>query len=152
MPHASNVPAIAVWMLLCILFVFSALMCYAFLLWRLNPLLVKKGGGNYERKEEDDILSQADNDNVDPETGSMCHVSTSDGKKGKDSVRRADCDRRNRLLRLDNMFIITFPAIFILLNLVYWSVCLSQAPIDTSQILSPFLEPTDSNQFVYGQE
>jgi hypothetical protein len=42
MPTSDGVNALASWMLICVFFVFCALMCYAYQLWRLKPSLLKK--------------------------------------------------------------------------------------------------------------
>ena len=41
MPNAEGITAITAWMISCIFCVFCALMCYAYLLWRLRPSILK---------------------------------------------------------------------------------------------------------------
>ena len=41
MPNAEGITAITAWMISCIFCVFCALMCYAYLLWRLRPSIIK---------------------------------------------------------------------------------------------------------------
>ena len=41
MPNAEGITAITAWMISCIFCVFCALMCYAYLLWRLRPSMLK---------------------------------------------------------------------------------------------------------------
>ena len=41
MPNAEGITAVTAWMISCIFCVFCALMCYAYLLWRLRPSMLK---------------------------------------------------------------------------------------------------------------
>lgn len=52
MPNADGVTAIAAWMIVCIFFVFGALVCYAYLLWRLKPSLLKTRKARKARKRK----------------------------------------------------------------------------------------------------
>eukprot|EP00094_Tigriopus_californicus_P007232 TCALIF_06961-PA protein Name:"Protein of unknown function" AED:0.16 eAED:0.16 QI:22/0.5/0.33/1/0.5/0.66/3/38/231 len=50
MPNTEGVTAISGWMIVCIFFVFGALCCYAFLLWKMKPTFYLK---KHERTPED---------------------------------------------------------------------------------------------------
>jgi hypothetical protein len=55
MPNAEGVTAITAWMISCIFFVFCGLMCYAHLLWRLRPSLLKSRVRQRQRDTTEEI-------------------------------------------------------------------------------------------------
>ena len=83
--------AIAAWMITCILFVFLALVAYAWLLWKKKKSCLKR---KRTRKMSDE--------------------------EGKARNKKKE-DYRSRL---DDIFFVVFPSMFLLFNLIYWPMCL----------------------------
>jgi hypothetical protein len=118
-------------------------MCYAFLLWKLKPLLLKKSWNCGETKKKP---SSATTKNDEQENSDMCEVSTSEKKKSKVLM---DWELGAPLLRMDDKFLVIFPVTFLLFHIVYWSVCLSHTQTDpTLTSFWPVSESTEK-QFMY---
>ena len=90
-PNVEGMTAIAAWMLVCIFFVFGALVGYAYLLWKRKKSCLKH---KKLRKENSDIRKIR--------------------QMRKDSFRS----------QVDDIFLVVFPIMFLLFNLLYWPVCL----------------------------
>ena len=88
-PNVEGMTAIAAWMLVCIFFVFGALVGYAYLLWTKKESILKKK----KRK-----------------------VTSKDGTKNK---QKDDCRSK-----VDDVFLVMFPIMFLVFNIIYWPLCL----------------------------
>ena len=90
-PNVEGMTAIAAWMLVCIFFVFGALVGYAYLLWKKKKSCLKK---KKIRKE--------------------CEEMRKFRQMKKDDFRG----------RVDDVFLVVFPIMFLIFNLLYWPLCL----------------------------
>ena len=133
MPNADGVTAIAVWVIVCIFFVFGALLCYAYLLWRLKPSMLKNKNKKRETKRE--INKEEDEDEVDAmnkkkaqDDGEVNIVTTDKGAFGGGGGGNSCSIKKYQLTRVDDTCLVAFPLIFILFNVLYWSICLNTAP------------------------
>jgi hypothetical protein len=93
-PNAEGMNAITAWMLICIFFVFGALLAYAYLLWRKKKSCLKR---HKSRKISDD--------------------------ETKWKVKKKE-DHRSRV---DDMFLVIFPCMFLVFNCIYWPTCLNKS-------------------------
>jgi len=91
-PNVEGMTAIAAWMLVCIFFVFGALVGYAYLLWKKKKSCLKR---KRTRKQSED--------------------------EGKLRQLRKE-DYRSKV---DDVFLVVFPIMFLVFNLIYWPMCLS---------------------------
>ena len=100
-PNVEGVTAIAAWMMACILFVFGALLGYAYLLWKKKKSCLK-------RKKPISKLKAAG------------------GAGGEDCSLQQLRNRRKEEFRskVDDMFLVVFPLLFAIFNLIYWPICL----------------------------
>jgi hypothetical protein len=125
MPDADGVTALAAWLLICICFVFCALMCYAYLLWRLKPSILLKhlkrerATEVIDREESDDATDSAINSCPNPAAPAMGTT----GATANDPVTEQDF----HLLRVDDTALVVFPLAFVMAHVVYWSVCLHES-------------------------
>ncbi len=134
MPNATSVTAIAAWMLICILYVFSAFACYSFLLWRLKPQLMRKGW-NYVPTA--------------PTT-----TSCEDVEREAPSTPHSQKIEEASVLRLDDKFLVAFPVLFVITLAVYWGTCLAQASSmpDVEEVINMLDQEynnLDAQQFMY---
>ena len=90
-PNVEGMTAIAAWMLVCIFFVFGALVGYAFLLWKKKKSCLKR---KKPRKECEEIKKIR--------------------QLRKDDFRS----------KVDDVFLVVFPIMFLVFNLFYWPLCL----------------------------
>ena len=90
-PNVEGMTAIAAWMLVCIFFVFGALVGYAFLLWKKKKSCLKR---KKPRKECEEIKKIR--------------------QLRKDDFRS----------KVDDVFLVVFPIMFLVFNLLYWPLCL----------------------------
>ena len=91
-PNVEGMTAIAAWMLVCIFFVFGALVGYAYLLWTKKKSCLK-------RKKI---------------------------KKQPEAVTRTTQSRKDDYRsKVDDVFLVVFPIMFLVFNLIYWPMCLS---------------------------
>ena len=90
-PNVEGMTAIAAWMLVCIFFVFGALVGYAYLLWKKKKSILK-------RKKT---------------------------KKTEDEGRLRQSRKEEYRSKVDDVFIMVFPIMFIVFNLIYWPMCLT---------------------------
>ena len=91
-PNVEGMTAIAAWMLVCIFFVFGALIGYAYLLWKKKKSCLKRKRKRKQTEEE-----------------------------GKLRAMRKE-DYRSKV---DDVFFVVFPIMFLVFNLIYWPMCLS---------------------------
>ena len=84
--------AIAAWMIVCILFVFAALVGYAWLLWKKKKSCLKRKRVRKMTEEE-----------------------------GKARNKKKE-DYRSKV---DDVFFVVFPLMFLIFNLIYWPMCLT---------------------------
>ena len=84
--------AIAAWMLVCIFFVFGALVGYAYLLWKKKKSCLKRKRSRKMTDEETKVRQIL-----------------------KEDYRS----------RVDDVFLVVFPIMFLVFNLIYWPMCLS---------------------------
>ena len=89
--------AIAAWMIVCILFVFAALVGYAWLLWKKKKSCLKR---KRVRKMTDE--------------------------EGKARNKKKEEYRS----KVDDVFFVVFPLMFLIFNLIYWPMCLRGHPSD----------------------
>ena len=101
-PNVEGMTAIAAWMLSCILFVFGALLAYAFILWR-----KKKSFLVY-------FLVRRDSRARRPLTKSS-HTERAMRKYKEEEYRPV----------VDDVFLVVFPLMFLLFNMIYWPSSLS---------------------------
>ena len=102
-PNVEGMTAIAAWMLACILFVFGALLAYAFILWRkkksfLLYFLLRKGSGTRltaRLRKRGEKLPQTE-----PDTNKF---------------RQEDFSSK-----VDDVFLVVFPLMFLVFNFIYW--------------------------------
>jgi len=90
-PNVEGMTAIAAWMLVCIFFVFGALVGYAYLLWKKKKSCLKRKK-NKKQTEEEVKLKQ---------------------------IRKEDYRSK-----VDDVFLVVFPIMFMVFNLIYWPMCL----------------------------
>ena len=83
--------AIAAWMLVCIFFVFGALVGYAYLLWKKKKSCLKRKRSRKMTDEETKVRQIL-----------------------KEDYRS----------RVDDVFLVVFPIMFLVFNLIYWPMCL----------------------------
>ena len=91
-PNVEGMTAIGAWMLVCIFFVFGALIGYAYLLWKKKKSCLKRKRKRKQTEEE-----------------------------GKLRAMRKE-DYRSKV---DDVFFVVFPIMFLVFNLIYWPMCLS---------------------------
>jgi len=91
-PNVEGMTAIGAWMLVCIFFVFGALVGYAYLLWKKKKSCLKRKKNRKQTEEE-----------------------------GKLRAMRKE-DYRSKV---DDVFFVVFPIMFLVFNLIYWPMCLS---------------------------
>ena len=91
-PNVEGMTAIAAWMLVCIFFVFGALVGYAYLLWKKKKSCLKRK--RTRKLSEDD-------------------------SKFRQILKE---DYRSKV---DDVFFVVFPIMFLVFNLIYWPLCLS---------------------------
>ena len=85
--NVEGMTAITAWMLVCIFFVFGALVGYAYLLWKKKKSPKRK---NKLKKEKED-------------------------KKER---------KRNHISKIDSTFLVVFPIMFLVFNVIYWPLFL----------------------------
>ena len=91
-PNVEGMTAIAAWMLVCIFFVFGALVGYAYLLWKKKKSCLKRKKSRKMSEEETKMRQML-----------------------KEDYRS----------RVDDVFLVVFPIMFLVFNLIYWPMCLS---------------------------
>ena len=91
-PNVEGMTAIAAWMLVCIFFVFGALVGYAYLLWKKKKSCLKRKKSRKMSEEET----------------KMRQILKEDYRS-----------------RVDDVFLVVFPIMFLVFNLIYWPMCLS---------------------------
>ena len=91
-PNVEGMTAIAAWMLVCIFFVFGALVGYAYLLWTKKKSCLKR-----------------------KKTKKISEAESKTRQQRKDDYRS----------KVDDVFLVAFPTVFLLFNLIYWPLCLS---------------------------
>ena len=89
--------AIAAWMIVCILFVFGALVGYAWLLWKKKKSCLKR----HSHKKLG-------------------------GEEGKTRDKRKEEYRS----KVDDIFFVVFPVMFLIFNFIYWPMCLKGVGYD----------------------
>ena len=98
-PNVEGMTAIAAWMLVCIFFVFGALVGYAYLLWTKKKSCFKRKKAN---------------------------------KQGEEKGKKTPIDKEKHRSKVDAIFLLVFPIMFLLFNLTYWPLCLSSTISDRS--------------------
>lgn len=93
-PNVEGMTAIAAWMLVCIFFVFGALVGYAYLLWKKKKSCLKRKKTKKQSEEE----------------GKLRQLRKEDYRS-----------------KVDDVFLVVFPMMFMVFNLIYWPMCLSSA-------------------------
>ncbi|XP_023323455.1 glutamate-gated chloride channel subunit beta [Eurytemora carolleeae] len=91
-PNVEGMTAIAAWMLVCIFFVFGALVGYAYLLWKKKKSCLKRKRARKQTEEEGKLRT----------------------------IRKEDYRSK-----VDDVFLVVFPIMFLVFNLIYWPMCLS---------------------------
>ena len=91
-PNVEGMTAIAAWMLVCIFFVFGALVGYAYLLWKKKKSCLK-------RKKKRTL--------------------------SEDESKMRQIFKEDYRSRVDDVFLVVFPIMFLVFNLIYWPMCLS---------------------------
>ena len=91
-PNVEGMTAIAAWMLVCIFFVFGALVGYAYLLWKKKKSCLK-------RKKQRKI--------------------------SEDESKLRQILKEDYRSKVDDVFLVVFPIMFLVFNLIYWPMCLS---------------------------
>jgi len=91
-PNVEGMTAIAAWMLVCIFFVFGALVGYAYLLWKKKKSCLKRKKTKKQTEEEGKLRA----------------------------IRKEDYRSK-----VDDVFLVVFPIMFLVFNLIYWPMCLS---------------------------
>jgi len=91
-PNVEGMTAIAAWMLVCIFFVFFALVGYAYLLWKKKKSCLKRKKVKKQSEEENKLRQ----------------------------MRKEDYRSK-----VDDVFLVVFPIMFLVFNLIYWPMCLS---------------------------
>ena len=120
-PNVEGVTAIAAWMMACILFVFGALLGYAYLLWKKKKSCLKR------KKPVSKLKSSAAGG------GEDCSLQQLRNR------RKEEFRSKVKLLftlhirfdavfyfffKVDDMFLVVFPLLFAIFNLIYWPICL----------------------------
>lgn len=121
MPNAENVTAIAVWMIMCINFVFGALVEYSYLLWVLKPSVLKCRRITV-RKGASSITTP----------GAAAAGASSGGSSGSPVTTLSR--KKRHLAKVDDICFLTFPILFFIFNAVYWSTCLSRLPSKAGEV------------------
>ena len=101
-PPAASPSALAIWILTCIIFVTFALLAYASLLYLKTSLTKRSMNAVVDVKS---VFETRDFKNSPVKTQSNCLTQEQLDKK---------------LTRLDHLFLMIFPVIFLLFNLIYW--------------------------------
>ena len=91
-PNVEGMTAIAAWMLVCIFFVFGALVGYAYLLWKKKKSCLKRKKTKKQSEEE----------------GKLRQLRKEDYRS-----------------KVDDVFLVVFPTMFMVFNLIYWPMCLN---------------------------
>ena len=91
-PNVEGMTAIAAWMLVCIFFVFGALVGYAYLLWKKKKSCLK-------RKKQRKI--------------------------SEDESKLRQILKEDYRSKVDDVFLVVFPIMFLVFNLIYWPMCLN---------------------------
>ena len=91
-PNVEGMTAIAAWMLVCIFFVFGALVGYAYLLWKKKKSCLKR------KKVK---------------------------KMSEDENKMRQILKEDYRSKVDDVFLVVFPIMFLVFNLIYWPMCLS---------------------------
>ncbi|XP_023327258.1 glycine receptor subunit alpha-2 [Eurytemora carolleeae] len=114
-PKAEGLTAIEAWVIVCVLFVFGALVEYAGILLKMKVQLSMKPKKNMTRCESVD--SQIILHPLAPENGT-----NGDEKSGKKKKKRPKTRAEEKLgtARLDLTFLVIFPCLFLLFNIAYW--------------------------------
>jgi len=104
-PNTEGMTAIASWMIACMFFVFGALLAYATILYF---LLVKKRFQMVKKRKSLTVIHSKD-----------CFLyQGSELNKRKDEI--AEIDQKQRLARVDSIFMYAFPLMFLVFNIAYW--------------------------------
>jgi len=95
-PNAEGITAVAAWMLACLFFVLGSLVGYVFILLKNRKwnLFVRKDDGKLTEENEDE----------------------------KENIRKGKADFRSEVY--DDVFLLVFPIMFLMFNLIYWPICL----------------------------
>ena len=91
-PNVEGMTAITAWMLVCIFFVFGALVGYIYLLWKKKKSCLK-------RKKQRKI--------------------------SEDESKLRQILKEDYRSKVDDVFLVVFPIMFLVFNLIYWPMCLS---------------------------
>ena len=116
-PNAEGMNAITAWMLVCILFVFGALIAYAFLLWRKKNSVWKK------HKVSSASFNQVPITNLIELIIVCCKVRKLTDEEAKGRMKKKEEHRS----RVDDYYFVAFPIMFLIFNLIYWPTCLSKS-------------------------
>jgi len=96
-PNAEGITAVAAWMLACLFFVLGSLFGYVFILLKNRKwnLFVRKDDGRLTEENEDEK---------------------------KKNTKKGQADFRSEVY--DDVFLLVFPIMFLMFNLIYWPICL----------------------------
>ena len=111
-PNVEGMTAIAAWMIVCIFFVFGALVGYAYLLWKKKKSCLKRKKTRKQTEEEGKLrqLRKEDYRSKVNTSGLLCATGVTEK------------------FQVDDVFLVVFPMMFLVFNLIYWPMCLNNKP------------------------
>ena len=115
-PNVEGMTAIAAWMLVCIFFVFGALVGYAYLLWKKKKKTLPKRNRLTNKKE-------------------------------KKMSRKVSSDEQSLIAKVDSTFLVIFPIMFLVFNMIYWPLFLRSSVPDNDKFTPEDTKLTESMKY-----